>query len=133
MLSFEEAKMMHERGQIPEAIAAYDALLNRQFGHVEILFYYGTALFQQGKTGLAATVLKQVIDTAPKMQSAYQNLGNCFKMEQRKEPWPHGCNPRLAHCEIHAGPEVIIEIENGGEPDGAETKDPEVADFDQMA
>lgn len=85
MLSFEEAKMMHERGQIPEAIAAYDALLNKNFGNVEVLFYYGTALFQQGKTGLAATVLKQVIETAPNMQSAYQNLGNCFKMEQKKD------------------------------------------------
>lgn len=85
MLSFEEAKQLHERGQIADAIAAYDQLLNKKFGSVEILFYYGTALFQQGKTGLAATVLKQVIETAPKMQSAYQNLGNCFKMEQKKE------------------------------------------------
>jgi tetratricopeptide (TPR) repeat protein len=85
MLSFEEAKSLHERGQIADAIQAYDALLNKNFGSVDVLFYYGTALFQQGKTGLAATVLKQVIETTPTMQSAYQNLGNCFKIEQKKE------------------------------------------------
>lgn len=85
MLSFDEAKVLHERGDIPGAIQAYDALLNSNFGNCEVLFYYGTALFQQGKTGLAATVLKQVIETKPNMQSAYQNLGNCFKMEQKKD------------------------------------------------
>ena len=85
MLSFAEAKSMHERGNIQEAIQAYDMLLNSNFGNNEVLFYYGTALFQQGKTGLAATVLKQVIQSVPNMQSAYQNLGNCFKMEQKKD------------------------------------------------
>ena len=57
MLSFEEAKSLHERGDINGAIQAYDALLNGNFGNQEVLFYYGTALFQLGKNGLAATVL----------------------------------------------------------------------------
>ena len=43
MVNFEEAKMLHERGKIPEAMAAYDVLLNSDFGNYEILFYYGTA------------------------------------------------------------------------------------------
>lgn len=85
MLSFEEAKSLHERGDINGAIAAYDVLINNNFGNNEVLFYYGTALFQQGKNGLAATVLKQVIQSVPNMQSAYQNLGNCFKMEQKRK------------------------------------------------
>lgn len=74
------AKILHERGEIDAAIQAYDALLNANFDYVEVMFYYGTALFQRGQYGLAANMLKRVIETRPRMQSAYQNLGNCFKM-----------------------------------------------------
>lgn len=74
-----QAKIMHERGQVDEAIIAYIELLNKNFDSVDVLFYYGTALFQKGNFGLAATVLKRVVEIKPTMQSAYQNLGNCFK------------------------------------------------------
>lgn len=74
-----QAKIMHERGQVDEAISAYNELLNSDFVATDVLFYLGTAYMQKGQVGLAATILKQVITTRPKMQSAYQNLGNCFK------------------------------------------------------
>lgn len=73
------AKILHERGQVSEAIQGYNELLNNSFGDPAVLFYLGTALFQQGQYGLGASCLKAVIETKPKMQSAYQNLGNCFK------------------------------------------------------
>ena len=74
------AKILHERGQINDAVQAYNELLNKSFGDPAVLFYLGTALFQQGQYGLGASCLKAVIETKPKMQSAYQNLGNCFKL-----------------------------------------------------
>lgn len=79
MADLSGAKILLERGQIHEAIAVLDELLNRDFTDHEVQFYYGTALFQLGKFGLAATALKQAIQTRPTFQSAYQNLGNCFK------------------------------------------------------
>jgi tetratricopeptide (TPR) repeat protein len=81
MADYENAKVLHERGQIPEAVAEYDALLNATVGTInhEVLFYYGTALYQLGKVGLAAVVLKQCIDARPTFQSAFQNLGNCYR------------------------------------------------------
>ena len=78
-MDLNQAKILHERGQIDDAVVAYDQLLTQRFGDPEVLFYYGTALFQQGRYGLAAEALKSVIESRPKMQSAFQNLGNCFK------------------------------------------------------
>ena len=82
-MSFEQAVIHHERGEIKEAIAIYDQLLNGNFFDYRILFYYATALLQQGKSGLAANVFKQIILQDPKQQAAFQNLGNCFKYENK--------------------------------------------------
>lgn len=78
-MELDAAKILHERGQVDEAVAGYDGLLNADFDNTDALFYMGTALFQQGRYGLAATVLKQVIQSRPRLQGAYQNLGNCYK------------------------------------------------------
>lgn len=81
MTDFAEARIKHERGHVDEAVKMYDDILNAQVGKVnhEVLFFYGTALYQQGKVGLAATVLKQCIEARPTFQSAYQNLANCYR------------------------------------------------------
>lgn len=78
-MDFAQARIMHERGQIDEAIQAYDEMLNKDFDNIDVLFFYGTALFQRNQYGLAANILKRVLESRPTMQSAYQNLGNCFK------------------------------------------------------
>ena len=81
MVDFAQARVVHERGHVNDAVLAYDELLNTSVGvpDPEVLFYYGTALYQQGKLGLATVVLKQCLDMRPTMQSAYQNLGNCYR------------------------------------------------------
>lgn len=78
-MDLNQAKILHERGQVDQAIAAYDELLNDNFNNPEVLFYYGTALFQQNRFGLAAAVLEYVVKLKPGFQSAFQNLGNCYK------------------------------------------------------
>ena len=81
MVDFAQARVVHERGHINDAVIAYDELLNASVGtpDPEVLFYYGTALYQQGRIGLATIVLKQCLDMRPTMQSAFQNLGNCYR------------------------------------------------------
>jgi len=80
-MDFERAKLLHERGQLDEAIQIYDQLLNKNFADHGVLFYYGTAVLQQGKTGLAANLLARAIEFEPTQAAPYQNLGNAFKTE----------------------------------------------------
>ncbi|MFH1235392.1 MAG: tetratricopeptide repeat-containing glycosyltransferase family protein [Parcubacteria group bacterium] len=84
-MSFEQAKICHERGQIQEAIKLYDELLNVRFDDVNVLVYYGTALIQMGKTGLAANVLMQASVIDPRNVDIMQNLSNCYKLENKTE------------------------------------------------
>ena len=83
-MDFEHAKLLHERGQFQEATAIYDQLLNNNFHSAEVLFYYATSALQQGKHGLAANLFKAVLELRPKEQAALQNLGNCFRAENKQ-------------------------------------------------
>ena len=82
-MDFDHAKILHERGDLDAAIIIYDKLLNKNFNNIEVMFFYANALLQQGKTGLAANVFKSIIEVQPKQQAALQNLGNCFRAENK--------------------------------------------------
>lgn len=82
-MDLDHAKLLHERGDLDGAIAIYDRILNKNFNNIEVLFYYGSALYQQGKFGIAANLFKNIIETSPKQQAAFQNLGNCFRAENK--------------------------------------------------
>ena len=81
-MDFEQAKVHHERGQLPEAESIYSQLLNANFDDYKVLFYYGTLLIQQGKTGLAANVLRRALEY-DKNPTILQNLSNCYRLENR--------------------------------------------------
>jgi tetratricopeptide (TPR) repeat protein len=106
MADFAEARIKHERGHVDEAVKMYDEILNSQVGKVnhEVLFFYGTALYQQGKVGLAATVLKQCIDARPTFQSAFQNLGNCYRWAN-----DHKGAEEIYKCGLELGPSADLE------------------------
>lgn len=80
---FQQAKVLHERGEIDAAIRIYDRLLNQKFDDANVLFYYGTALVQQGRTGLAANILMQAAVKTPNDVNIMQNLANCYKIENK--------------------------------------------------
>lgn len=82
-MDFDQAKILHERGEVGQAIKIYDELLNREFDDPNVLFYYGTALVQQGKTGLAANVFARAAVKTPNDINIMQNLANCYKLENR--------------------------------------------------
>lgn len=83
-MDFEQAKVHHERGQLAEAETLYNQLLNADFDNQEVLFFYGTLLIQQGKTGLAANVLRRALDFG-KSANILQNLANCYRLENRDD------------------------------------------------
>lgn len=82
-MDFDHAKLLHERGQFDEAIQIYDQLLNKNFHRADVLFYYGTAALQKGQHGLAANLLKSSAEIDPKQRAVYQNLGSCFRAENK--------------------------------------------------
>ena len=82
-MDLDHAKLLHERGELDGAIAIYDRILNQNFNNIEVLFYYGSAFYQQGKFGIAANIFKNILVTDPKQQAAFQNLGNCFRAENK--------------------------------------------------
>ena len=84
-MSLEKAKVLHERGQIDEAIRIYDTLLNEKFDDPAVLFYYGTAMIQLGKNGAAANLLMQAALIDPKNSDIMQNLANCYKQENNND------------------------------------------------
>lgn len=61
----------------------YGQILNDDFFNLEALFMYGTGLIQQGRAGLAANIFKLILDKDKNYIEAWQNLGNCFKYENR--------------------------------------------------
>lgn len=83
-MDFEQAKVHHERGQLHEAEAIYNQLLNADFDSTKVLFYYGTLLVQQGKHGLAANILKRSL-AHERSPTTLQNLSNCYRLENRDE------------------------------------------------
>lgn len=84
-MDLEQAKVHHERGQLAEAEAIYTQLLNADFDRADVLFLYGTLLVQQGKHGLASNVLRMALDDSEQDISVYQNLSNCYKVENREQ------------------------------------------------
>lgn len=84
-MTFEQAKILHERGQIGEAVQIYDKLLNERFDDPNVLVYYGTAMLQQGRAGLAANIFMQAATADPNNVDIMQNLSNCYKTENRNE------------------------------------------------
>lgn len=81
----EQAKLAHERDNLAEAEALYHEVLNSAFGNTEVLYLLGTLYLQQGRTGLAAALFKQAISLRGYYPEALQNLGTCFRMENKLE------------------------------------------------
>jgi tetratricopeptide (TPR) repeat protein len=79
----EAAKVFHERGNLADAEILYNQLLNKNFDDAAVLFYYGTLLLQQGKSGLASNVLRMALADTGDDSAVLQNLSNCYKTENK--------------------------------------------------
>ncbi|MEO8739327.1 MAG: tetratricopeptide repeat protein [Casimicrobiaceae bacterium] len=72
--AFERAIELHRKGQLAQAIAAYDALLERWPAHAETLHYSGVALYQSGRLDAAQERLERSLQSEPNAAPAWCNL-----------------------------------------------------------
>ena len=72
--AFERAIELHRKGQLAQAIAAYDALLERWPAHAETLHYSGVALYQSGRLDAAQERLERSLRSKPDAAAAWCNL-----------------------------------------------------------
>ncbi len=80
-----QARAAHGRGQLTEAQALYQRILDQQPGHPEALNYLGILHQQRGQSAQAERSIRQAIASAPGYAAAYTNLGNVLLIQGRHE------------------------------------------------
>lgn len=82
----QQAHQLHRENKFPEAEKIYLDLINRHMEEPAILFLLGTLYLQQGKNGLAASLLQHALRHKPQLAEAWNNLGSCYRNENLLEP-----------------------------------------------
>lgn len=75
----EQALDYHQRGQIPEAVARYEAILRQAPEHPDALHFLGVAASQTGQPGRAEMLIRKAIAAFPGNPVFYVNLANAIR------------------------------------------------------
>jgi len=75
----------HRKGNLIEAQALYQRVLDHRPKHPEALNYMGILQQQRGQSGRAEQLIRQAILSAPGYAAAYANLGNVLLVQRRYE------------------------------------------------
>jgi tetratricopeptide (TPR) repeat protein len=75
---FEQAKALHQQGQLEQARLLYEGVLRQQAHHVDTLHLLGVLHFQQGNAAQAATLIQQSIQLQATNPGSHMNLGNAL-------------------------------------------------------
>lgn len=94
---FQRAYQLHLQGQIPEALAAYERLLQRWPLHAETLHYSGVLLFQTGRLDAAATRIEHALQSDPRASDAWCNLALVMQAQGRYDKAIKALNEALRH------------------------------------
>ncbi|ODS33871.1 MAG: peptidase [Candidatus Scalindua rubra] len=78
---FQEALKLHQAGELTAAAAFYHKILNKQPGHIDVIFLLGTLYLQLENLDIATTFLKKAIALKPDHVTAYNNLGTAFQKQ----------------------------------------------------
>lgn len=81
MNDFEQARDLHRKGNLKEALSSYLAALNANFDNDNVLFYLGVCLFEAGHHGAAASFLARCLLVKPSRVDALIHLGACYRNE----------------------------------------------------
>jgi uncharacterized protein (TIGR03032 family) len=81
-LMFEQATLLHNQGELAQAVDAYQALLTQTPGHIPALFHLGVALADLERWQEAQAVLLQLVAIQPKHAEAHNSLGLCFAVQE---------------------------------------------------
>ncbi len=77
--TFNEAHVQHQRGQLQQALALYEAVLKAQPQHVQALYFLGLLHAQSGRFQVAADLFARAINVIPDNAELQFYLGNCFQ------------------------------------------------------
>ena len=66
----------HQAGELDEARAIYEAVLQRQPDRVDVLNWLGILKHQRGELAEAAALLRRVVELQPDADGVWNNLGN---------------------------------------------------------
>jgi len=81
----QRAVALHRDNRIEQAMAAYQAILEREPRHGEALQFLGIAQMQSGDADEAITLLKQAISVHPRNSQAHFNLGLALRTQGKDQ------------------------------------------------
>lgn len=85
-----QARELHRKGRLQEALQAYDALLAGEPGNPELLHLSGLVLFQSGKPEAAALRIAAALEFQPENPTALCNLASvCMTLQRPHEAVGH--------------------------------------------
>ena len=74
-----EAVELHRRGQLPQARAIYESILETQPAHFDAMHLLGVVAMESGKPQEAVDLIERAIRINPSSAVAYSNLGNALQ------------------------------------------------------
>ena len=95
--AFQRAIELHRKGQLAQAIAAYDALLERWPAHAETLHYSGVALYQSGHLYAAQERLQRSLQSEPNAAPAWCNLALVLQAQGQASEAIDALNQAVRH------------------------------------
>ncbi len=95
--AFERAFELHRDGKLAQALAAYEALLERWPGHAGALHYSGVLLFQSGRLDAAVARIESSLKSVPASADAWCNLALVYQAQGRLEQAVAALNEALRH------------------------------------
>jgi len=94
---FQRAFELHRKGDVTQALEAYDQLLKRWPLHAETLHYSGVLLFQTGKLDDAITRIEHSLQSDPRAADAWCNLALVYQAQGRYDKALGALNEALRH------------------------------------
>lgn len=82
---FAQGVQFHGEGKLPQALQAYEQVLQRDPKHFDALHNTGIAAFQSGNFDAAAGFIRSALAVNPAHASAHNNLGNALREMQLME------------------------------------------------
>ena len=95
--AFERAFELHRDGKLAQALAAYEALLERWPGHAQALHYSGVLLFQTGRLDAAVAKIESSLKSVPGSADAWCNLALVYQAQGRLQQAVAALNEALRH------------------------------------
>jgi predicted O-linked N-acetylglucosamine transferase (SPINDLY family) len=93
--AFRHAFDLHRRGQLSQAIAAYDALLAQWPSHAEAWHYSGLALYQSGRAAAAVERIERSLRSDAQGFEAWGNLALVYQALERHDEAIHALREAL--------------------------------------